>query len=160
MNLQLGTNIAANSVSAGCDLTALFPRFINIRRGGYVAALVGLVMCPWNLLKDSNSFTSYLSAYSVFLSSIAGVMVGARSITLSSRTLIAHHVRSLSIGLSAVVTTALPIFTILAEMDGIGTPLVSTGVLIRPISAVSLSTSLASLELVSFVAGITLKACH
>jgi NCS1 family nucleobase:cation symporter-1 len=32
-------------------------------------------MCPWNLLKDSNSFTSYLSAYSVFLSSIAGVMI-------------------------------------------------------------------------------------
>ncbi|KIM26777.1 hypothetical protein M408DRAFT_177502 [Serendipita vermifera MAFF 305830] len=72
---QLGTNISANSVSAGCDLTALFPRFINIRRGGYVAAIVGLAMCPWNLLKDSNSFTSYLSAYSVFLSSIAGVMI-------------------------------------------------------------------------------------
>ncbi|KAG8886495.1 hypothetical protein FRB97_003006, partial [Tulasnella sp. 331] len=94
---QIGTNIAANSVSAGCDLTALFPRFINIRRGGYVAAIVGLAMCPWNLLKacilciynsdpsrtnddcssqqNSNSFTSYLSAYSVFLSSIAGVMI-------------------------------------------------------------------------------------
>ncbi|KAK7039483.1 permease for cytosine/purines, uracil, thiamine, allantoin-domain-containing protein [Favolaschia claudopus] len=72
---QLGTNISANSVSAGCDLTALFPRFINIRRGGFVAAIVGLCMLPWNLLKSSNSFTSYLSAYSVFLSSIAGVMI-------------------------------------------------------------------------------------
>ncbi|KAF9010252.1 permease for cytosine/purines, uracil, thiamine, allantoin-domain-containing protein [Cyathus striatus] len=72
---QLGTNISANSISAGCDLTALMPRFINIRRGGYVAAIVGLCMLPWNLLKDSNSFTSYLSAYSVFLSSIAGVMI-------------------------------------------------------------------------------------
>lgn len=87
------TNIAANSVSAGCDLTALFPRFIvraahmsavcmwitsldqNIRRGGYIAAIVGLCMLPWNLLKSSNNFTTYLSAYSVFLSSIAGVMV-------------------------------------------------------------------------------------
>ncbi|OJA08368.1 hypothetical protein AZE42_01007 [Rhizopogon vesiculosus] len=72
---QIGTNISANSVSAGCDLTALLPRFINIRRGGYIAAIVGLCMCPWNLLKSSNEFTSYLSAYSVFLSSIAGVMV-------------------------------------------------------------------------------------
>jgi len=72
---QIGTNISANSVSAGCDLTALCPRFINIRRGGYIAAIVGLCMCPWNLLKSSNSFTSYLSAYSVFLSSIAGVMI-------------------------------------------------------------------------------------
>jgi NCS1 family nucleobase:cation symporter-1 len=32
-------------------------------------------MCPYNLLTDSNQFTTYLSAYSVFLSSIAGVMV-------------------------------------------------------------------------------------
>lgn len=44
---QLGTNIAANSVSAGTDLTALLPRFLNIRRGGYICAAVGLAMCPW-----------------------------------------------------------------------------------------------------------------
>ncbi|TFL02698.1 permease [Pterulicium gracile] len=72
---QLGTNISANSISAGCDLTALLPRYINIRRGGYIAAIVGFAICPWQLLQDSNSFTSYLSAYSVFLSSIAGVMI-------------------------------------------------------------------------------------
>ncbi|KAG1776374.1 permease for cytosine/purines, uracil, thiamine, allantoin-domain-containing protein [Suillus placidus] len=69
------TNISANSVSAGCDLTALCPRFINFRRGGYIAATVGLAMCPWNIMKNSNEFTSYLSAYTVFQSSIAGVMV-------------------------------------------------------------------------------------
>ncbi|KAH9877746.1 hypothetical protein J1614_002963 [Plenodomus biglobosus] len=72
---QLGTNIAANSVSAGTDLTALAPRWISLRRGGYICALVGLVMCPWNLLSSTNNFTTYLSAYSVFLSSIAGVMI-------------------------------------------------------------------------------------
>ena len=47
----------------------------NIRRGGFIAAIVGICMLPWNLLKSSNNFSSYLSAYSVFLSSIAGVMV-------------------------------------------------------------------------------------
>ncbi|KAK4163219.1 putative uracil permease [Cladorrhinum sp. PSN259] len=72
---QLGTNIAANSVSAGTDLTALLPRWINIRRGGYICAAVGLAMCPYTLLTSSNQFTTYLSAYSVFLSSIAGVMI-------------------------------------------------------------------------------------
>lgn len=71
---QLGTNIAANSVSAGTDMTALLPRFLNIRRGGYICALVGLAMCPYTLLTSANQFTTYLSAYSVFLSSIAGVM--------------------------------------------------------------------------------------
>ena len=72
---QLGTNIAANSISAGTDLTALMPRYLNIRRGSYICAIVGLVMCPWHLLSSSNNFTTYLSAYSVFLSSIAGVMI-------------------------------------------------------------------------------------
>ncbi|KAL9088604.1 MAG: hypothetical protein Q9165_006124 [Trypethelium subeluteriae] len=72
---QLGTNIAANSVSAGTDMTALLPKYLNIRRGGYICALVGLVMCPWNLLSTTNNFTTYLSAYSVFLSSIAGVII-------------------------------------------------------------------------------------
>ncbi|OAP55465.1 hypothetical protein AYL99_10438 [Fonsecaea erecta] len=72
---QLGTNIAANSVSAGTDMAALLPKYLNIRRGGYICAIVGLCMCPWNLLKSSNHFTTYLSAYSVFLSSIAGVII-------------------------------------------------------------------------------------
>jgi NCS1 family nucleobase:cation symporter-1 len=72
---QLGTNIAANSVSAGTDMTALLPRYINIRRGGYICAIVGLCMCPWQLLTNSNKFTIYLSAYSVFLSAIVGVML-------------------------------------------------------------------------------------
>ncbi|KAJ5387737.1 hypothetical protein N7509_010278 [Penicillium cosmopolitanum] len=71
---QLGTNIAANSVSAGTNLTALLPRFCTIRRGGYFCAAIGLAMCPWTLVASSNNFTIYLSAYSVFLSSIAGVM--------------------------------------------------------------------------------------
>ncbi|EJD52443.1 NCS1 nucleoside transporter family [Auricularia subglabra TFB-10046 SS5] len=72
---QIGTNISANSISAGCDLTALFPRFITIRRGGYIAATVGFAMLPWRLLSSSNNFATYLSAYSVFLSSIIGCML-------------------------------------------------------------------------------------
>lgn len=43
---QLGTNIAANSVSAGTDMTALLPRYLNIRRGSYICAGIGLAMCP------------------------------------------------------------------------------------------------------------------
>jgi NCS1 family nucleobase:cation symporter-1 len=71
---QLGTNILANSLSFGTDCTALFPRFINIRRGGFICAALALCICPWNLMSSSSMFTTYLSAYSVFLSSIAGVV--------------------------------------------------------------------------------------
>jgi NCS1 family nucleobase:cation symporter-1 len=72
---QLGTNIAANSISAGTDLTALMPRFLTIRRGGYICALIGIAICPWQFLTSASNFTTYLSAYSVFLSSIAGPMI-------------------------------------------------------------------------------------
>ena len=72
---QLGTNIAANSISAGTDMTALLPRYINIRRGGYIGAVIGICICPWQFLTSSSNFTTYLSAYSVFLSSIAGPMI-------------------------------------------------------------------------------------
>ncbi|GAA6016753.1 hypothetical protein JCM10207_003241 [Rhodosporidiobolus poonsookiae] len=72
---QMGTNIAANSLSAGCDSTALMPRFMTIRRGGYLAALIGFCICPWHMAEGSSQFGNYLSAYSVFLSSIAGVMI-------------------------------------------------------------------------------------
>ncbi|KAF8439098.1 hypothetical protein L210DRAFT_3612782 [Boletus edulis BED1] len=76
LSLLRRTNISANSVSAGCDLTVLLPRFIagNIRRGGYIAAIDGLCICPWNLLKSSNDFASCLSAHTLFLSCIAGAM--------------------------------------------------------------------------------------
>lgn len=71
---QLGTNISANSISAGTDLSALLPRYLNIRRGGYICAAIGLAMCPWNLFKSSSTFTTYLGAFSVFFSALVGVM--------------------------------------------------------------------------------------
>ncbi|VEU20123.1 DEKNAAC100997 [Brettanomyces naardenensis] len=71
---QIGTNISANSISAGTDMTALLPKYMNIRRGGFICAIVGFVICPWNLMTSSSMFTTYLSAYAVFLSSIAGVV--------------------------------------------------------------------------------------
>lgn len=71
---QLGTNISANSLSFGTDVTSLLPRFVNIRRGSYLCAALALVVQPWYLTSSSSNFTTYLSAYSVFLSSIVGVI--------------------------------------------------------------------------------------
>ena len=48
---SLGTNISANSLSAGNDLSAIAPRWINIRRGQVICALVGgWALCPWEIL--------------------------------------------------------------------------------------------------------------
>lgn len=71
---QLGTNISANSLSFGTDVTAILPRFLNIRRGGYICAFLALAIYPAKLNSSASKFTTYLSAYSVFLSSVAGVV--------------------------------------------------------------------------------------
>jgi Permease for cytosine/purines, uracil, thiamine, allantoin len=47
----LGTNVSANSLSAGNDMTALCPRYINIRRGQMICAFLGgWALCPWEIL--------------------------------------------------------------------------------------------------------------
>ena len=47
----LGTNVSANSLCAGNDMTALWPRYINIRRGQVICAILGgWAVCPWEIL--------------------------------------------------------------------------------------------------------------
>ncbi|AET39066.1 uracil permease Ecym_3603 [Eremothecium cymbalariae DBVPG len=72
---QLGTNISANSLSAGTDMTALLPKFIDIKRGSVICALLALCICPWKFMSSSSKFRDALSVYAIFLSSIAGVAV-------------------------------------------------------------------------------------
>ncbi|KOH00800.1 nucleobase cation symporter-1 family protein [Saccharomyces eubayanus] len=72
--VHLGSSLSGNSTPAGIDMTALFPKFINIRRGSYICALLSLACCPWNLLASSKAFNTALTAYSFFLCSISGVI--------------------------------------------------------------------------------------
>jgi len=43
----LGINVVANFVSAAFDISNVFPRQINFKRGGYIAALIALVLYPF-----------------------------------------------------------------------------------------------------------------
>ncbi|KAJ6619766.1 permease for cytosine/purines, uracil, thiamine, allantoin-domain-containing protein [Mycena sp. CBHHK59/15] len=72
----LGTNISANSLSAANDMTVLFPRYINIRRGQIVCAIVGgrVALCPWEILSSAPGFLTFMSGYTVFLGPFAAIM--------------------------------------------------------------------------------------
>lgn len=72
---QLSLNTIDNAFSAGMDLAGLFPKFINIRRGGYIAFIISIALCPWELLASAATFINVLSAYSVFLGPMCGIMV-------------------------------------------------------------------------------------
>lgn len=72
---QLAINSIDNAFSAGMDLSGLVPSYINIRRGGYIALVLSIAMCPWQLLSSAATFISVLSAYSVFLGPMVGLQV-------------------------------------------------------------------------------------
>lgn len=72
---QLAINSIDNAFSAGMDMAGLFPSYINIRRGAYVGLVLSIAMCPWKLLSAASTFISVLSAYSVFLGPMVGIMI-------------------------------------------------------------------------------------
>jgi NCS1 family nucleobase:cation symporter-1 len=72
----LNTNVAANVVSPSNDFSNLNPRLISFRTGGLITGVVGLLMMPWKLLSDFNSYIfGWLVGYSGLLGPIAGIMI-------------------------------------------------------------------------------------
>ncbi|TFK69801.1 NCS1 nucleoside transporter family [Pluteus cervinus] len=72
----IGTNVSANTLSAANDMTVLFPKYINIRRGQVICAIIGgWALCPWEILASAPGFLSFMSGYTVFLGPFAGIMV-------------------------------------------------------------------------------------
>ncbi|KAK5074062.1 hypothetical protein LTR64_006796 [Lithohypha guttulata] len=71
----LGVNISANSLSAANDLMALMPRFVNIRRGQLITAILCWALVPWKILASAGSFLNFMAAYAIFLGPIAAIML-------------------------------------------------------------------------------------
>ena len=59
----LGLNSVENGVSGGMDFAGLWPKYINIRRGSYLIAVVSIAMNPWYIIAKASSFTSALDSF-------------------------------------------------------------------------------------------------
>lgn len=58
------------------DITSLFPRYFNIRRGVLFAAVIGgWAMVPWIILASGTTFLNFMSAYAVFMAPLAAIMM-------------------------------------------------------------------------------------
>lgn len=68
----LSTNIAANVVSPANSLANAFPRVVDFRRGGLLAAVLGVALCPWLLL---DVYQAWLISYSGLLGAVCGVLL-------------------------------------------------------------------------------------
>lgn len=72
----VSVNIAANLVGPAYDFSALWPRRISYRTGGYITAAIGAVMMPWKLLAETNGYIFvWLTGYGALLGPIAGIMI-------------------------------------------------------------------------------------
>ncbi|PTB38740.1 hypothetical protein M441DRAFT_71094 [Trichoderma asperellum CBS 433.97] len=71
---QIGSNVPGNALAGGIDLSSVFPRYINIRRGAYITAILSPIVNPWQLVNTATTFLSVLSSYGVFLAPMTGMM--------------------------------------------------------------------------------------
>ena len=72
----VSVNLAANLVGPAYDFSALAPRRISYRTGGYITAGLALVMMPWKILETTQNYImTWLVGYSALLGPIAGVLV-------------------------------------------------------------------------------------
>lgn len=71
---QLGSSIPGNAIAGGIDLASVFPKYVNIRRGAYITAILSPIVNPWRLVNTATIFLSVLSSYGVFLAPMTGMM--------------------------------------------------------------------------------------
>lgn len=74
--VTLGINISANSISAANDLMSFAPRYINIRRGQLLAAVIGAwAFVPWKILASAAKFLAFLGGYTIFLGPMTSILI-------------------------------------------------------------------------------------
>ena len=72
----VSVNLAANLVGPAYDFSALAPRSISYRTGGYITAGLALAMMPWKILETTQNYIfTWLVGYSALLGPIAGVLM-------------------------------------------------------------------------------------
>jgi nucleobase:cation symporter-1, NCS1 family len=69
----LGINVVANFVSPAFDFSNVFPRVIDFKRGGYIAALIALVLYPFAPWEGSAA--SFVGAIGATMGPILGVIL-------------------------------------------------------------------------------------
>jgi NCS1 family nucleobase:cation symporter-1 len=72
----VSVNLAANLVGPAYDFSALAPKHISYRTGGYITAGIALAMMPWKILESTQNYIfTWLVGYSALLGPIAGVLI-------------------------------------------------------------------------------------
>ncbi|GAB3625350.1 nitrate reductase [Pandoraea terrae] len=72
----LCVNLAANTVGPAYDFSAIFPKHVNFSRGGYITAVIGVVIMPWRLIESTQGYIfTWLIGYGALLGPVLGIML-------------------------------------------------------------------------------------
>jgi NCS1 family nucleobase:cation symporter-1 len=72
----ISVNLAANLVGPAFDFSSLSPKRISYRAGGYITALIAVMMMPWKILSSTHGYIfTWLVGYSALLGSVAGILI-------------------------------------------------------------------------------------
>ncbi len=71
----MGINIVANFVSPAYDIANLFPKHIDFKKGGLIASVLAVCVCPWIFVDSPKAITVFVSVFGAVLAPMFGVMV-------------------------------------------------------------------------------------
>lgn len=72
---QLTFNVSANGFAGGMDLSGVCPKYINIRRGAIITALLSWLVQPWKFYNTSSVFMSVMSSFGVVVTPIIAILI-------------------------------------------------------------------------------------
>lgn len=71
----LGINVVANFVSPAYDLSNVWPARVDFRRGGLAAAVIALLITPWNLFNSPVVVNLFLGGLGALLGPLFGIIM-------------------------------------------------------------------------------------
>lgn len=71
----MGINIVANFVSPAYDIANLFARHVDFRKGGLIASILAVLVCPWIFVDSPKAITVFVSVFGAVLAPLYGVMM-------------------------------------------------------------------------------------
>ncbi|KAF3933695.1 hypothetical protein ABW19_dt0202048 [Dactylella cylindrospora] len=87
---QLAQNVLGNAYAAGMGMAGLFPKYINIRRGCIIAAILSWACQPWQFYYVSSIYLDIMSDFSVFLMPLTGIMISDYFLVRKQRIQLTH----------------------------------------------------------------------
>jgi NCS1 family nucleobase:cation symporter-1 len=64
-----------NSIPFGCDMSGVFPKWLNIVRGQAICCFLSWAICPWLILTSGAKFIQFLGSYTFFMAAVLGILV-------------------------------------------------------------------------------------